>query len=82
MIAKLVDFQFITRVVLPKTATQEEFINAAINNLKERLHYDKDGEWIQAASEPIEDSEQPFNPEYDTQGKFGIYDSTLVGTDY
>jgi hypothetical protein len=78
MIAKLVDFQFTTRVVLPSTATQEEFTNAAINNLRDRLLYDKDGELAQAAGDPMEDSEQPYDPEFDTTGKFGIYDSPPV----
>lgn len=75
MKAHLVDFNFMTRVVLPDNATNKDIINAAVKNMRERLRDDHDGEWSQAAGEPTEDVEVPFDPgnSNDLPGGFGFY---------
>ena len=76
----LVDFSFTTRVVVPDSFLEEQILAAAKENLKIRLTADSDGEILNAAGQPQEDVESPYDPIHDTSDKFGVYPDPLATT--
>lgn len=80
MKVKLVTFTFTTRVVVPDAFSEEKIVASAIENMRQRLEADFDGEFesnvLDSPDGFDDDKACPYNPEVDKQGAFGFYGST------
>lgn len=64
-IAHLVDFSFLTRVVVPAHATEKQIMEAAIKQMTSRLENGAADELRQNVGSISKDTEMPYDPQTD-----------------
>lgn len=77
MKAKLVTFEFVTRVIVDDNATTEEIMKAGVKDMAERLLVNGTAsirsELVSNYSLCEDDVTVPYDPAFDFEGKFGFH---------